>query len=283
MTNIIQFPGNITLDRNEINIFRTPFPEREPGQIYELGERFNIHGEAADHGASLVLRDENGDLELFHPTDSLWWADVKAMSQEPSGPVDLPTEPEALEIAEHFLREKDLFDDRCRVHSVSYAEFAEVESEEHEPESFRFAMRINYQYFLDHLPVFGPGAKIGVTIGAERNVIDCFKFWREPVHDHSLELIDPEAAMRLIRQDPAFAQLKEGESSVNFHQMKLGYYALPCMEYQGFLAPVYVFEGTANTPAQQETPITRHVVAVHTSLDEMKEKGAVFQNPVRVW
>ncbi len=283
MSSIIQFPGDLQVDRGQIHIFRTPFPEREFQQVMEWAGRFEVQGEPVDHGASMVVRDERGDLEIFHATDSLWWADVPAMSEEPTGPVDLPEEAEALDIAESFLRDRQLYDDRCRVHSITYSEFAEVESEEQEPEAFKIAMRVNYQFFLDGLPVVGPGAKMGVTIGADRRVIEVFKLWREPVQENVLEVIDLEAAKRLIVRDPAFSQLKEGESSVRFQHVGLGYYALPCMEQQGFLAPVYIFEGVADTPVQQEEPIVRHVLAVHTSLDEIKEMGAVYQNPVRVF
>jgi hypothetical protein len=144
-------------------------------------------------------------------------------------------------------------------------------------------MRVNYTFSLEGMPVWGPGAKIGVTIGAENRIIEVFKFWREPVEDRVFPLLNPEAAARLLMKDAAFAQLKEGEASVKYHHFQLGYYALPCMECQAFLGPVYRFSGAASAPARIETPFFRHVIAVSLSMEEMKNVGGIFQDIPRVF
>ena len=283
MSAIIQVPENLVIDREEIFAFRTPFPERNERRARRWAEIFDVHGEIADLGQSFVIRDEQGDLEVFHASDSLWWADVPAMNREPDGPVNLPCEEEAIDIANTFLQEHELFDDRCRVDTITYATAGEVVSEHTEPELYRIAMRVNYTFTLDGLPVMGPGARIGVTIGGDNKVIDLFKFWREPVQDRVFPLLNPEAAARLLQKDAAFAQLKEDEARVIYNRFQLGYYALPCMEWQPFLGPVYQFSGIAHTPARKEIPFSRHVIAISISMEEMKELGGINQNISRVF
>jgi len=283
MSAIIQIPENLVIDREEIKSFRTPLPEHNEQRARHWARIFNVHGEIVDLGQSYVIRDEQGDLEIFHASDSLWWTDVPAMNREPQGPVNLPGEEEAIAIANAFLQSHELFDDSCRVEAITYAEAGRIVTEEIEPELFRVAMRVNYTFSLEGLPVWGPGAKIGVTIGAENRVIEVFKFWREPVEDRAFPLLNPEAAARLLMKDAAFAQLKEGEASVKYHHFQPGYYALPCMECQAFLGPVYQFSGTVTTPARKETPLLRHVIAVPLSTEEMKKVGGIFQEIPRVF
>lgn len=279
----IQFPDDLSVDRSEIKIFRTPFTERDEGQIMRWAEIFRVNSEMTDDGRSIVFHDEENDLEIFHASDSVWWADVPTMNTMPTGPVDLPNEEEAVAIAENFLHEHEVFDPRVRVEGITYSTFGQIVSDEEEPEMFNVAMMVNYAYELDGLPLLGPGARMGVIIGAEGRVVQFFRFWREPQEGFVLPLVEPEAAARLLHKDPTFSQLNEHESRIDFHNFRLGYYALPCTEPQGILAPVYQFDGVANTPGNSELELSRNVVAVHTSFDEMKELGAVYQNPARIF
>lgn len=85
-----------------------------------------------------------------------------------------------------------------------------------------------------------------------------------------------EDAIRILRQDVAFANLREAESRVVVDNVQLAYYALPAREAQGYLVPVYAFSGTVTTPALDHYEFTKRVVAVSASPEDVKRLGAVF-------
>jgi hypothetical protein len=176
-----------------------------------------------------------------------------------------------------------LHDERARVKSVTYTEFGRIIEGQKEPETFRIAQHVNFEFFLDELPIMGSGAKMRVTFGSGGDIIEVYKFWREPVEDRVMDIIMPEVAARLLRQDPSFVQLPDGEARVVFHRAWLGYFALPAPERQGYLVPVYAFEGMVSTPALERDDFVKYVVAVHVSPEEIKEARAVFQDAALVF
>jgi len=140
------------------------------------------------------------------------------------------------------------------------------------------ALHVNYRFSLDGLPVLGPGAKIQVTYGDRGKVVEFYKFWRLPKAERELDLLPPEAALELLRRDPAFADLREGEARVVFHRARLAHYALPPRESQGCLIPVYAFDGTVSTAQLERYDFVRYVVGVRFTAEDAKQVGAVFRS-----
>ena len=82
--------------------------------------------------------------------------------------------------------------------------------------------------------------------------------------------MNPKSALEKLKNSKLFADLEEN-CEVLIKEFFLGYYALPAMEAQSFLFPVYVARGQVTTPYFR-SEFTRYLLAV--SLDDLK-KAAV--------
>lgn len=278
MAELFQFP-EIKSDRDQIAMFGTPFPKRHADWIQSIANRFALKGKMEDLGSRTLIRDRNSALEVFHASDSLRWVQQSNRSGEASRKEGLPQEDRAIRLARTFLRARKLADKNASVKSVTYTILSRADKGQ-EAEDFPVALHVNFGFSLDSLPVFGPGAKMQVTFGSKDKVIGVYKFWRKPKESHVMKIIAPDAAAEILRKDQAYADLKESEAQVVFHRARLGYFALPPREAQGFLVPVYAFDGTVSTPYLKRYDFTKYVVAVQVTREELKRAGAIFRAPV---
>lgn len=272
------FP-EVSVDRRQMLMFQTPLPAWDDDQVGRWSAAFGMRGKTRDAGARLVLRDGRGTLEIFRASDSFRWARQTRETQELSGKVSLPDERQSTELAEAYLRDRGLADERAAITSVSYTELSRADRVHDDAASIRIALHVNFSFSLDGLPVMGPGAKSQVTFDGTRRVREAYKFWREPIEAGRRRIVEPEAAMELLRGDDAFADLREGEARVTFHRVRLGYYALPPREVQGYLIPVYAFDGTVSTQQFERYDFTKYVVAVRIEPEEAKRIGAIRGAP----
>ena len=132
------------------------------------------------------------------------------------------------------------------------------------------AVQVNFRFELDGLPVFGPGAKVQVTLGPDASLLECYRFWRRPCEERHVAILPPEQAIERLRRDPAYAELPDDRARVVFDEVRLGYLALPPRELQGYLFPVYAFRGTVSTPELERYDHTRYVVAVDIQPEQIK-------------
>lgn len=281
MNELFQFP-DVQVERDQMVMFRTPFPKQDDERVHPLVRRFDVRGDLQDLGSRSAVRSRQHLLEVFHASDSLRLTHL-GRSAEAERPPKLIGEDQAIELALAYLHEKGLADDRASVKSVTYTELSRIGQEQKEPETFPIAVHVNFGFTLDGLPVFGPGAKMQVTIEDESTVTEFYKFWRAPVEDRTLEILRPEAAIERFSHDQNYAELDAGSAKVVVHRIQLGYYALPPREVQGYLVPVYAFNGTVSTEAFERYDFTRYVVAVDLNNEEVKQARAVFRAPVAIF
>lgn len=275
MPDLFEFP-RVELDRDRIALFRTPFPKYDDAKIRQLAERLGVRGKVEDAGSRAIVRDRRSVLEVFLASDSVRWSTLHNTSSEAPADVRLPDEDGARKAAATFLRERKLSTQHASIDSLTYGMLSRVERESPEAQEVPIAIHVNYRFSLDRLPVLGPGAKIQVTFGDRSQVVEYYRFWRPPRKAGELELLPPEAAIRLLRSDPAYADLRRG--SVVFHRAQLGYYALPPRESQGVLIPVYAFEGTVSTRQLRRFDFVRYVVAARFKPGDVKQQGSVFRS-----
>jgi hypothetical protein len=273
-----EFPP-VSVDRRQMQMLRTPLPSWDDDQVGRWSAAFGIRGKTRDAGSRLVMRDGRGTLEIFRASDSFRWARQTRETQEVGGKVSLPDERQATGLAQAYLRDRGLADDRAAITSVSYTELCRAERGEGDAAPMQIALHVNFSFTLDGLPVMGPGAKAQVTFDGSSRVREAYKFWREPIEAGHRRIVEPEAAIELLRGDDAFADLREGEARVTFHRIRLGYYALPPREVQGYLIPVYAFDGTVTTRQFERYDFTKHVVAVRVEPEEAKRIGAIRGAP----
>jgi hypothetical protein len=272
VADIFTFPS-VDEDRNRITIIRTPRPTWDDARIHEVSAAFAIsEQERQDNaGPRLALRDSQSELEIFRTSDSLRWTLLANEDQEPAEPPDLPTEEEAVRVANEQLARRGLADQNVRLESVTFSHHSRIGRGNEVLANYPVAKHVNYRYALHGLPVFGPGAKIQVTFASKSRPAQMYRFWRQPAEGRTVETIGFENAVEQIRDHKAFRTMREGgKAQIRFERVRLGYYALPAREIQGMLIPVYRFEGGTHPPEGENYRFVRHVVAVNLPREEVK-------------
>lgn len=173
---------------------------------------------------------------------------VQLMSETPSD--KLPSENEAIRMAEEILTEKGLLPDKKDTVVVDYSEVRKYSNDGVLMERGNPALYVKFLFSLNDFPVIGPGAKAGVVFGENGAIIGLFRIWRDVGEDHEAPIISPEEAFALFKQrwtkDEEFKQNNQMDVSFNvlIDNIYLAYYTLPGFEPQNFVEPVYVFTGS---------------------------------------
>jgi hypothetical protein len=279
MPDLFEFP-KIEVGRKRVTLYRTPFPKLTDAKVAKLAELHGMKGKSQDAGSQIIFRDRRATLEVFRASDSIRWSTLLNGSTEVNGNGRAPALPDdktARQGAVAFLRERKVPTRGAAVDSITHGMFARAERGKGTVAEQPIAVHVNYRYELDGLPVLGPGAKIQVTYADRKGPAEMYSFWRTPKADGELELLPSQAVLELLRRDPDFAELREGEAKVVYRNPRLGYYALPPRESQGALIPVYAFDGSVSTRAFERYDFTRYVVAVSYTPEEAKQVGAAFR------
>lgn len=269
--------------REMMPMYRTPFPKWGRRDVQTVVETFRIKGRIRDEGSRFVVKNRNRTLEIFKASDSVRWIVESSRESELQKAVKLPLEKEARKLADTFLNEKKLKETNAAFKSISYSEIAWMHKGEKEERAFTVALHVNYEFSLRGQPVMGSGAKMQVTVGSFRRIIEFYRFWRNPVLEKEMRVIPFEKVIEVLRADEAFADLPSKKGySVKFTRPRLGYYSLPPRESQGYLLPVYAFDGEVITPHLEEYKFTKYVVAVDIKPEEVKKVGAIFTMPSNI-
>ncbi|MFW9995152.1 MAG: hypothetical protein ACFFD4_24155 [Candidatus Odinarchaeota archaeon] len=272
---VFKFP-EVKIKESRMMMFRTPFPKWDREKVTASARLFGIDGDVQENGFCLIVSDKKSYIEIFKASNSIRWTDLAWEEEESEKPVKLPDRNEALNLAKDFLQNRKLDDKRTKLTDITYTEVSRYDQKQKGHNGGRTALHMNYGFYLDNFPVMGPGAKMQVTIGSNEKVVEMYKFWREPVADNARDIIKPEDAIEQIRNSPSYVDLQDKESRVTFKNIRLGYYALPPREMQGYLIPVYEFEGAVSTPYLDRYNFTEYVLAVRISPVEVKRLGAIF-------
>ena len=259
----------------EIQIFKTgkPSVELQLSQLRELGVTFGFKSGlkgSIDHKEVSAVREGKRFLEFYKESGAVWYGDMENLWQEKPPDVRAPfkennkiaVERKLKTKSEEFLRNNKLLPPEAYFVGI---ETAEVADETKEPRVTE--VQTNYGFKLGDIPVVGPGAKITVNFGNNENIIGLFKAWRKIDEKQKLPSVDPEEALEKLKNSKLFADLEEN-CEVSIEKFFLAYYALPVIEPQNFLFPVYVIKGQVTTPNFKHK-FTRYIPAV--SLDNMKK------------
>jgi hypothetical protein len=272
MADIFTFP-KIDNNRRTITAALTRQPIWDEDRLTKTIKTFELkEKERQDSsGPRLVIRSSSSELEIFRTSDSLRWSKIDQRDEEPGEPVKLPADNVAVSRADAFLEQRGLADASAVVQSVTQSHHSRIGKGNEVFVNHPVAKHVNYEFRVDELRVFGPGAKMQVTFSNEEAPVQTYKFWREPRQGKTLNTISYDQAVELIRSHPTFATMvRAGEAKVVFERVQLGYYAFPARERQGMLVPVYRFDGAAHSPHGEHYRFSRYVMAVALPPAEIK-------------
>jgi hypothetical protein len=214
---------------------------------------FAIAGDAEVEEDRAIIRSGNISLEIFAFSDSVWATDHNHVNVDVSSLAGgLPSEKEAKLLAAKHLREFNLMPTEANSVETTYAEAsALLNGEPIEP--VRTAIDVHYTLRTPFGPIFGPGAKIKVTLASAKaalasreSLAQIVYFNREWKLDDELAFapLQPKDALDLYERDPSFAQLSGETTSIVVEHMELGYFALPPGSLQRYYLPVWAVDAT---------------------------------------
>lgn len=261
--------------QREIPIFRTPIPEIDKEIIEKRSNVFSVNGKVKNLGSILVIEDSSSILELFEASGSVWWTRKTKLKSEPHISVNFPNEKEAIFKANTYLAKVELASKLANPVSVTYTETLYESNNQKVPLKVITSQHVNYEFRLEEIPIWGPGAKTQVTFGENNQVIEVLKFWREPKKEQSTtKLITAEKASKIFQNYEAFSDLSEQKAKVQVDDIAFGFYALPPREVQACLIPVYRFKGYVATEHLERYDFVKYVIAVEVTADLLKKTGA---------
>lgn len=139
-------------------------------------------------------------------------------------------------------------------------------------------VQVLFGFWLGELPVFGPGAKIKVSLVEGGQVSSVLWYWREPIDDRAaprLPVLPAGPTAESLARSRRYAGLPDTDAQVTLNSIRLGHYALPPFEMQKFLIPVYETTGVEETRLLGSRDIRLYVPAVRISNRRVKEMGIV--------
>jgi hypothetical protein len=225
-----------------MNVFETAYRESSPEssinrKIGEARKMFGLGKNYETYEDSIVFHEGMTETEVFLASDSFWWTETKLSFQEKNpGKDPLPSETEAVKIAEEYLRKKGAFHRSMVFSHVSFNEITQIKAADGSSKTWRTMANVHYHFTIDGFPVFGSGAKCCVSITGGARVSEFYFFWREPKSGTKSKIITKKTAMDVFSRLPALSTLKpEYEITVNY--MEIGYHSVPPPEYQPYYIP----------------------------------------------
>ena len=255
-----------------IAMAQTPRPDWSAARLARLQAAFSMKASLEEAGPFYLARDRRSVLEVFQASDSVRWSLLEPDLEGRRGEFAAPSEAQAMRTADAFLAAAGL-DGGARSSGVSTVEMGTSRGAKAEPEFRTTALQVNYRYSLEGLPVFGPGAKAQVTVGAKGRVGMAYRFWREPKMVDALPTVEPGEAMQRLNSHAMFAELSERTARVTIESVDFGYFAMPPMDVQGHLLPVYLFRGVISTPDLERYEFTKRVIGVRLEVRQLKDSG----------
>jgi hypothetical protein len=157
------------------------------------------------------MTDEMFEIEVFCLSNSFRWADLAKCQKAAENQISLPRPKRLLQLAENFLLKHGWNDRFAKFHNFGQTTITFYDERQHCELNFPLMKTVNYRFSLHSFPVFGPGAKMSVTIGESGVYVSAYKFWRESVAEEAVPIISIKAAAELLRRSLSFAKLNPRE------------------------------------------------------------------------
>jgi hypothetical protein len=251
------------------------------GRVSALTKLLKLKERPNDMGDRLAFRESEYAVEVFSTSDSLWMThnevafDVKSDKVPSKIKTTLPGKARAKELAAGHIKRLKLDTKHAKLGAITYDEEIKLAPGSRKQEVIRTAINVNYGFRLAGLDVFGPGAKIQVSLGDKGRLNELLCFWRKPAEDKTMDIISAEEALEKLAADPMFMRLSPENAAVKFETPQFGYYAMSPGEFQRYLIPVWSCAGVAKTRELPEHHFRYYVVAITLKNDEVKKLGIV--------
>jgi hypothetical protein len=235
----------------ELMVYKIVDPQVTEDMVKKLMSAFNIDGKIIDSGKVFSVREGTKELVYWKAkgTGYIRFGDEAGLFEN-THKRKLPSENEAEEMAERFLKGANLLPQNAFKIGTGYIELRQFDTSKQEKlKEIKNGIQVGFGVKIDGVIVEGPGAKASVILGENGKIIGAYKMWRDIKPFKKMKIITPEEAFKLFKKrwPPEVSPGQEGQAKVNVSvkvkEVYTTYYAYPAPEPMDYLNPVYVFKG----------------------------------------
>jgi hypothetical protein len=232
-------------------VYEVADPQVTEDMVKGLMNAFNIQGDIINRGKVFAVRQGTKELVCWKAkgTGYIRYGDEAELFDN-DRMKKLPSEKEAEEIAERFLKENNLLPDNAFQTGTGYIELRQFDPSKQEAvKEIKNAIQVGYGLNIGGVQVEGPGAKVSVIFGEDEKIIAAYKMWRDIKPFTEKKIRSAEEAFEIFKKrwPPEASPGREGQAKVNVtvsvKEVYTTYYAYPAPETMDYLNPVYVFTG----------------------------------------
>jgi hypothetical protein len=243
-------------------------------------EIFGADGDVVDLGDRFLLLSERTSLEVFAPTESVWWSDrALAFAESPFGEGVLDSN-RAADLARSYLERFGTPDwlpaPEWVLRHVTTSSSARSRSPDDTGELVPTMVTATFGLDLGGFPVLGPGGRTRVSFADGDQLAEFAQFWRPVRIVDSVVPIHPMQAIERLASDARFAEAREAGLTVVLEAMQLGHYDGGPAVAQRYLIPVYEMRGRVTGGECEADTFDLFVPAV--DIDSPMIKGLTIRN-----
>lgn len=219
-----------------------------------IGGLFGMEGTAGlDGTGSYTMTDGVDELMINRFSGSVMYVNREKAYEYTGPPGNLPTDAQAVQIAESFMNINGI--QRPGAVNDSVTQMVAQETEEGSRtriSTTAFQKRVNYRRTINvggqPYPVVGPGGKITVMLGESGQVVLFVKVWRETYPQSNVPLYPVQAAIQNFHNMTSLALVGGSEipqcKRIEIDNVSVGYYEADFVTNQAVIFPVYILDLT---------------------------------------
>lgn len=158
----------------------------------------------------------------------------------------LPSEKEALLIANQYLRDKGSLPKDAHLSRVETNYLEKVDTSSGEGvvvEEYPVCVEVTYDRYINGMSVVGLGDSITVTLGDDGEVLYYAKYWRKLDQVGSVDVISGDKAIEKLNRGETIVQEAGDSGTIEINNIELGYFSYGPEDEQEFYEPVWIFRG----------------------------------------
>lgn len=237
--------------------------------VTEVGKQLGFTNQAGPTGEGMIgILSEDGTehLLVYEKSGTLFYSKPDKINPVVSSQPDLPSNEEAITIAQNFLEENDLLPSDAKLDKV--VADTQTESDKNtgkvleEYETVLQVMASGRE--IGGVPIVGPGNKLSVYVGEKGEVVGLIKAWKYvEISQKMVDIKTPDVAYDEMTEGDALFVTTDADTidKVNIKNAYIAYWMEPAIEEQNSAMPVYVFEGVAIHEDSEITPFTAYISA----------------------
>lgn len=237
-----------TNDKKEISgdklyIYQFSAPVVNQKTVFTIAKKFRLKadiksGRFSESGDRYVYREGSAIVTVYKASGGLKFRDqLRWQSDDQKSSLDVKDE-EAVKIAQDFIIANKIISLKdAKLLKVVRLIAATREIKSETTEQRIVGLEVAFQRVVDNINVDGPGGKLIVSIGQDKQVNSCEITWRDIHKKHIL-------VHRLHKEEQsiieAFKYLKVEKNKVSIHQVRFGFFEEGPKVTQKYLQPAYV-------------------------------------------